>query len=431
MRMQEYIEEPQGITIDPAPFIEFYRNASIVIRRFFIEGLVLAADGRAEGHGLRKMMEFRIKSNETGIAAQLNPLELNGLYHRLSMIDSITARYLLSEFMDRGAGVAVQDWEDDFELLDEDAIESLPDTKPLIHGSDPSNCIIPQESIGMLVAPPKTGKSFLALSWALAVANGSDWLDYKVEGGPVVYFTGGEGTSGWKKRVRAAKAHMGIDRTKYGFYMRKTMVDLRDTTMVDIIADKFQAMNLRPRMIIIDTLHRHTPGSDEMVKDMGQFLGNCSRLLELTDKGTVLIIHHPNKADSEDPRGSGSLDGYLDYSMVLKRFTGTGQLILKARYYKDFDEFEPIRLKMHSVWIDGKSSAPVVVKGDNIGLPKPDEKEKQVIRALADCPGSTFTEIQHAIGMPKSTLSRTINRMIDKQLIMKDEEGRYTLIEYA
>jgi len=418
-----------GIVLDPVPFIEFYRLSHPVIRRFFIEGLIVAGSGKAEGPALRILMERRIKENVTGVTAKLDPLQLNGLYYRLSTLDSISARYLLGVFMDRGAGVAVDELEQDFELLDEDDIERLPDTAPLIHADEPGKCIIPQESIGILVAPPKTGKSFLALSWALAIANGSDWLGYQVEGGPAVYLTGGEGLAGWRKRIRAAKKHMGIERTRYGFYLRKTMIDLRDPTSVDMIAEKLQEKGIRPKIIVVDTLARHMPGSDELAKDMGAVLGNCSRLLELTDNGTVLVAHHPKKDDSEDPRGSGTLDGHADYSMILKRYAGTGQMILKARYFKDFDEFEPIRLKLQSIPLEDGTTVPVVVEGDPVDAREPDEKEKQIIKALSDFPGSTFTEIMHATGIKKSTLSRTLNKMIDDGLLIKDENNRYSVLD--
>lgn len=422
-------EETARIILDPLPFLEFYRRSDPVIRRFFIEGLIVAANGKAEGPALRLLMERRIKENVTGITAKLDPGQLNGLYYRLSSIDSMSARYILGVFFDRGAGVAEDEIEQDFDLLDEDDIERLPDTAPLIHADDPGKCIIPQESIGVLVAPPKTGKSFLALSWTLAIANGSEWIGHQVEGGPAVYLTGGEGLAGWRKRIRAAKKHMGIDRTRYGFYLLKKMIDLRAPTAVDMIADKFQEKGIRPRIIVVDTLARHMPGSDELAKDMGAVLGNCSRLLELTDRGTVLVIHHPKKEDSEDPRGSGTLDGHADYSMVLKRFAGTGQMILKARYFKDFDEFEPIRLKLQSVRLDDGAAVPVVVEGDPVKPPETGEKEDQIIRCLVDYPGSSFGEIQHATGIPKSTLSRLLKKLTDVGLVIRDEHNRYSAVD--
>ena len=58
------------------------------------------------------------------------------------------------------------------------------------------------DSQAILVAPPGEGKSFVALSFALCVAAGREWLGHKVKQGRVVYVAA-EGGRGMHKRVRA------------------------------------------------------------------------------------------------------------------------------------------------------------------------------------------------------------------------------------
>ena len=48
----------------------------------------------------------------------------------------------------------------------------------------------------------KSGKSFLALAWALCIASGKRWLDREVETGPVVYVAA-EGVSGVWTRAKS------------------------------------------------------------------------------------------------------------------------------------------------------------------------------------------------------------------------------------
>src|SRR5258708_34501274 len=76
-----------------------------------------------------------------------------------------------------------------FKLLTDQEIANLP---PITWRIDQ---YVPQGGLTFLYGPSAVGKSFLALSWAMAVATGAEWMGRKVTPGPVVYVAaeGGRG----------------------------------------------------------------------------------------------------------------------------------------------------------------------------------------------------------------------------------------------
>ncbi|HXQ29786.1 MAG TPA: AAA family ATPase, partial [Gemmatimonadales bacterium] len=53
---------------------------------------------------------------------------------------------------------------------------------------------LPESALTVLYGPPGSGKSFLALAWALTIARGVPWLECQTQRGPVIYVAA-EGTA--------------------------------------------------------------------------------------------------------------------------------------------------------------------------------------------------------------------------------------------
>lgn len=76
-------------------------------------------------------------------------------------------------------------------------------------------------------------------------------------------------------------------------------------------------------MIIVDTLNRAAPGSDEnSSKDMGLILEAAKRLHSLTN-GLVVLVHHTGKDDSRGMRGHSSLFAAMDAAIEVNRTEGS------------------------------------------------------------------------------------------------------------
>ena len=120
---------------------------------------------------------------------------------------------------------------------------------------------IPKGSFAVVFGAPGVGKSFLALSWAFAVAAGKSWQDRKVNGGPVIYIAA-EGFGGLKLRVTALLNHedYGVE-TPCNFLDRP--INLANPNEVEAFITEIQPTVGKPALIIIDTLARCFVGGDE------------------------------------------------------------------------------------------------------------------------------------------------------------------------
>ena len=91
-------------------------------------------------------------------------------------------------------------------LYSETELGNVPQPKWLVQGHL-------TDGFSVLYGPPKSGKTFLALDWALRIATRTDWHGHTVIGGPVLYVSG-EGAGGLHSRIRAWHTANATDTTK-------------------------------------------------------------------------------------------------------------------------------------------------------------------------------------------------------------------------
>ena len=89
-----------------------------------------------------------------------------------------------------------------YKLLGADDVRNLPALAWRVRG------VLPAVGLAGLYGPSASGKSFLALDMAAAIAEGRRWFDCRVEAAPVVY-AALEGEGGFRLRVAAWEAHTG------------------------------------------------------------------------------------------------------------------------------------------------------------------------------------------------------------------------------
>lgn len=188
-----------------------------------------------------------------------------------------------------------------------------PRPDPLIDG------FIQEQDAVCLYGEPNGGKSFLALDWALCVATGKPWLDtYEVKRGPVVYMAG-EGGASLQVRVQAWMKHHKITEI-HGAYFQTRPLSLREDGIIEEIQATLETFaeaergagepEMRPRLVVVDTLSQFLMGGDEVGPDMALFVSNCRRLSQ--DNSTaILIVHHTNAGGVRE-RGHTALRGNVD-----------------------------------------------------------------------------------------------------------------------
>ena len=194
-----------------------------------------------------------------------------------------------------------------YKLLSADDLRALPALVWRVRG------VLPAVGLAGLYGPSASGKSFLALDMAAAIAEGRRWFDCRVEAAPVVY-AALEGEGGFKLRVAAWEAHAG----------RALPADLHMVLQPFKLTEPQDVQDLAAvvpagAVVFLDTLNRAAPTADEnSSKDMGEILSAVKRLQSLIN-GLVVLVHHTGKDATKGLRGHSSLFAALDAAVEVSR----------------------------------------------------------------------------------------------------------------
>ena len=241
-----------------------------------------------------------------------------------------------------------------FQLISIDDLFGLPEPGWLIEQ------ILPQQSFGLVVAPPKQGKTYLVLDWLMHIAGGIDWHHGEpVTPGHVVYVTG-EGVTGLARRIRAWQTVHGTpDAASDRFHIVTTMPRVaRDGELDELVREIDASLgDHQPAVIAFDTYARFAAGLDEnSAQDMGQV---CAHLEDLRDRYgcTVVAAHHTTK-DGSEFRGSSAIDGALDFMTTTKIVEGATPadpdlLSIKSKYMKSWEPHQPLTLEFRKAHESG------------------------------------------------------------------------------
>jgi putative DNA primase/helicase len=178
--------------------------------------------------------------------------------------------------------------------------------------------VIPTEGLTALYGASGSGKSFLVLDMAFAIASGeARWFGLKVTRAPVTYVCL-EGESGIGKRLHAWNLHYNLPLPSNLKFVTQPF-DLLGSDISDL-AKAVIVSGGTGGLIIIDTLNRAAPGADEnSCVDMGNIIAAAKELQNLTG-GVVLLVHHTGKDQTRGLRGHSSLfaalDGAIEVSQV-------------------------------------------------------------------------------------------------------------------
>lgn len=167
-----------------------------------------------------------------------------------------------------------------------------------------------------------TGKTFILLSLARAVAAGEPWAGKPTSRGLCIYFAL-EGGLGIVKRG-AALAHGRRDLDGLPLYIVPQPLDLRSgNDGVKALLDAVKAIEAAARepcaFLAIDTLSRALAGGDENSSaDMGRIV-QAFTAIQAATRAHVAFAHHTGKDESNGARGHSLLKGAVDTELYIRR----------------------------------------------------------------------------------------------------------------
>ena len=297
-----------------------------------------------------------------------------------------------------------------FHLLPADDLDKLPPLRWLIDKE------IPAESFMVLYGPTGSGKSFVALDYALRIAQGA----------PVVYVAA-EGAHGYAARKLAWCRHHKLPAGKLFFIaVAPNLLDTAD--VAEIVA---AVAEVQPVLIVVDTLARTMIGGDENTqRDMGLFVAACDRL-RLATAGTVLVVHHTGRNGNHE-RGSTVLRGASD--QVISIDNDDGLIRLACEKSKDSAGFPQRGLRLVTVETgrlleDGApETSCVVLPSDQVIIAGTLTKNGRILLEtlgleVFQTAGARAAQLIDSTGIKATTFYRVASQLVKDGLVRQDSKG--------
>lgn len=194
--------------------------------------------------------------------------------------------------------------------------------------------VLPQAELVVMYGASGSGKSFMALDMAAAIARGVPWRGCKVRQGRVAYIAA-EGAGGFRKRLVAYAQHNQVDLAGLPIgviHAAPNMMEKQDAVDVAKAVKAWGGAD----MIIVDTFAQVMPGANENAgEDVGKALTHCKRIHEVTG-AMVVLIHHAGKDSSKGARGWSGLRAAADAELeVVREATGRALKLTKSKDGED------------------------------------------------------------------------------------------------
>jgi hypothetical protein len=166
----------------------------------------------------------------------------------------------------------------------------------------------------VLYGDSNSGKTFMVIDLACAVARGVEWMGRKTEQGMVVYLAA-ESPQSVRSRLQAYQRHHGV--RVPNFAIVQSPIDLFDgdadtDKVVDLVRQLEAQTGIKARLIVGDTLARLSAGANENAgQDMGQVVRRIDRI-RTECAAHFLMIHHCGKAAANGARGWSGIRAAVD-----------------------------------------------------------------------------------------------------------------------
>ncbi len=252
--------------------------------------------------------------------------------------------------------------------------------------------VLPKTGLAALFGASGSGKSFAVIDLSQAIASGNQWFGYQAKQCNVLYCAL-EGEGGITGRVQAYRIRYG--ETSDNIRYMTQPFNLLDAADIADLAKAIHAQGQAAEVIILDTLNRAAPGSDENdSKSMGLIIAAAKKLQTLIG-GLVILVHHTGKDATKGLRGHSSLHAALDAAIEVRRDGDRREwLIAKSKDGQD-GAAHPFKLDIVELGIDedGEPVTSCVVHpledvADNLKKALPPKSGNQ--RAIWDALGELF-----------------------------------------
>lgn len=288
--------------------------------------------------------------------------------------------------------------------------------------------IIP-EGFGLLVGPPKLGKSWMALGIGLAVAAGGRALGRIPvgEARPVLYLALEDGPRRLQDRCRKLLVNSPIPKS-LDFITKASPADVLDT-----IEAWLEFHDGKNPLVLLDTLGKvmppSVPGESAYARDY-RVGGRLKDLVDRRPGATLLVVHHTRKAGSEDwmdsTSGTNGLNGAADFTVAITRARNEQEGLLKVTG-RDVPEGEYAITSTSGTWVlqgDLEQAAAVArTVRTTAGLGDDAARVVEYVNTVGT--PVKAAEVARALGIDTDKARVYLNRAADADRIMRQSRGLF------
>ena len=274
--------------------------------------------------------------------------------------------------------------------------------------------ILLDETLLLIIGPPKVGKTFLAFNLATALVSGRSFACFKIRSEHKVVILSAEG--GYfpnRKRIRRITKGLTKEQLHNVSYCSNARAKLDDEEDYEKLLEELEWIS--PDVLMIDPLIRFHSVDENSSSSMAGVLGKIRELMYSVGM-SVILIHHTGKQVSRGGRGSSIITGEYDSAIYMaRRSNGMCELQFDTRHVEKRPN-STVRFNPDTYWFENaeqpKSAA---VKYIEEYGPTP---KKDVVRALVD---NRICSQTHAYRLIQDALDREMLGVNGKELVITEE----------
>lgn len=252
----------------------------------------------------------------------------------------------------------------------------------------------------VLYGDSNSGKTFLVIDVACAVARGVPWMGRRTEPGLVVYLAA-ESPASVRGRLQSYQKHHGCKVPNFAIVQSPIdlFADDTDTNRVITLVKQLERQRgQKVRLIVGDTLARLSAGANENAgQDMGLVVRRFDRI-RTECKAHFLLIHHSGKAAAAGARGWSGIRAAVDTEIEISD-SPSGRCVEITKQRDLGTKGERIGFKLdvvtlgHTKWGEPATSCVVVAS---------DAPAKQSSKRMSECDGAVLEYlVAHKVGIKK------------------------------
>jgi hypothetical protein len=264
--------------------------------------------------------------------------------------------------------------------------------------------VLPQAQLAVMFGESGSGKSFVALDLAVAIATGTPWRERVVRKGQVAYIAA-EGAGGFRNRLKAIASDRAVALADIPMVVLADSPNFMERTDALDVAKAIVAAG-GAQLVIVDTFAQVMPGANENAgEDVGRALAHCRGIHRATG-ALVLLVHHSGKDASRGARGWSGLRAAADAELEVIRADDARSLtVTKMKDGEDGHEFgfrlEPMVIGMDE---DGEEVSSCVVRHSEGSVRRAGRPRRQlgaveqiVLSQLDSLMGLDGAPVEHAV----------------------------------